>query len=242
MSWLDDAHQQKLQREQANRADQAEHEREEQAKSARDTAADPRLGINRQIEAYAASVDAMIRGSLTDMAGLTWGADKFQFVEHDTDRRTSEGATFVSESGAIVDLLRELGPTSMCPRSASWTVRGPLISTQVVSSRRGRGTTDRSYIYPYYRVGIGFGEDGAPTLLECGGGDGTIPPITEDGLREQLKAYYLAGPSTGEWATYSAAVGASRPATTLRGVADSARSDDTGAPSGYGVTDSSTSP
>src|SRR5437879_8514152 len=93
MSWLDEAHEEKAQRDQANRAAQAEQARTEQAKSDKEFATDPRVAINRQIEAYALSVDDMIRGSLTDMASLTWGVEKFRFVEHGSDKRTSEGPT-----------------------------------------------------------------------------------------------------------------------------------------------------
>jgi hypothetical protein len=200
MSWLEEVHGQKLQREQAEREKLAAAEAKARASSAKQVATDPRVVANRQVEAYALTLDAMVRDSLSDMARLSWGDGKFEFVEHTTDERIPEKPTFVDEAGKVVSLAERVGVPSARPRWASWTVRGPLVSSQVSSPVNGR--TGRSYTYPYYRVAVEFGDDGTPTVLQCEGGEGSPTPVTEAGLRELLKAYYLAGPSLGKWSRY----------------------------------------
>ena len=200
MSWLDDVHHEKLQREQVERERLAAQEAKARASSAKQSAADPRVIANRQVEAYALSLDTMVRGSLADMARLSWGDGKFDFVEHTTDEKSPEKPTFVDDNGAVVNLVERAGAPSPRPRWASWTVRGPLLSSQVSSPVQGR--TGRSYTYPYYRVAVEFDEDGAPKGLQYDGGEGSTNPVTEELLRELLKEYYLAGPSIGKWTRY----------------------------------------
>jgi hypothetical protein len=197
MSWLDDVHSERLRREQAEREKVAAQEAKERASSARSLAADPRVVANRQVEAYAVSLDHMVRGSLTDMARLSWGEGKFEFVQHATDERSPQKPTFVDDNGAVMTIVDGSSTSSAMPRWASWTVRGPLASSHVSSPLNGR--TGRSYTYPYYRICVEFGETGAPTALQYEGGEPSPGPVTEDMLHEQLKAYYLAGPSMGKW-------------------------------------------
>ena len=196
MSWLDDVHSERLKREQAEREKLAAQEAKARASSAKSLAADPRVVANRQVEAYALSLDPMVRGSLMDMARLSWGEGRFEFVEHTTDARSPGKPTFVDDQGAVVTII-ENGTRSALPRWASWTVRGPLTSSHVSSPLNGR--TGRSYAYPYYRVCVEFGETGAPKALQYEGGEPSPGPVTEERLHELLKAYYLAGPSMGKW-------------------------------------------
>jgi hypothetical protein len=103
MSWLDEVHGEKLQRAQAAREAHRAQEEETRARSADAFASDPRVIASRQVQAYALSLDDLVRGSLEDMDHLTWVAGKFAFVAHGTDRKASQGPTLVDDSGAIVD-------------------------------------------------------------------------------------------------------------------------------------------
>jgi hypothetical protein len=200
MSWLDDVHGEKLQREQAERTARAKQEEAAQASTAAAFASNPRVIMNRQIREYALSLDEMIRANLQDIARLTWGADRFEFVAHGKGERMHHGPTFLNDAGLVVDLEDGVGLPDSSPRLASWTVRGPLLSSRVVPS--AHGLSDRRYTYPYYRVGVGFGDDGEPASFDCESGGRATPPITEDRLRELLKAYYVVGPSIGQWSRY----------------------------------------